>query len=315
MKIINEDEKVDINPSRFVAFDFETANKDLASVCALGIVKVENLEIVEKRYWLIRPFELYFDPFNVSIHGITEEDVKDKPEFDRLWPEIKSYLENNLVLAHYASFDLSVLRHVLDKYDIKYPEFPYSCTWYISKRLWKGLSSYCLDSISNHLNIDFIHHNAEEDARACSLIAIKACEKNRVKSFEELARSIHLNHGYIRPNEYNPVGGFSSKRVKDYKPQTDTFDESCQVFNKSFVFTGTLESMTRKEAIQRTVDCGGICHQMVREDSNYLVLGIQDYRKLKDGKRSNKMKKAESLILRGSDLEIINEDDFLRMFS
>jgi DNA polymerase-3 subunit epsilon len=172
-----------------------------------------------------------------------------------------------------------------------------------------------LDSISDHLNIDFIHHNAEEDARACSLIAIKACEQNGVDSFEKLARSIHLNHGYIRPNEYNPVGGFSGARVKDFKPQTDTFDESCPVFNKSFVFTGTLESMTRSEAIQRTVDYGGICHQTVRKNSNFLVIGIQDYRKLKDGKRSNKMKKAESLILRGSDLEIINEDDFLRMFS
>ena len=79
---------------------------------------------------------------------------------------------------------------------------------------------------------------------------------------------------------------------------------------------GTLQiSMTRKEAIQRTVDYGGICHQTVREDTDYLVIGIRDYRKLKDGKLSNKMKKAESLVTRGFDIEIINEDDFLRMFN
>lgn len=315
-KKINDSEKIIIDDSKFVSIDFETANSDRASVCAMGITLVDSLKIIEKKYWLIKPYELYFDPFNVSIHGISEADVKDKPEFNELWPEIKQYINKNLVIAHNASFDISVLRHVLNHYEIDYPEFPYSCTWYISKKVWQGLNSYCLDNIADYLSIDFKHHNAEEDSRACSIIAIKACEKFNTTYLTELTKILDLNHGYLRKNEYNPVCYKSNNlRVKDIKPDTNQFDETCLIFNKSFVFTGTLESMIRKSAIQKVVNAGGVCHQTVREDSNYLVVGIQDYRKLKDGKRSNKIKEADDLVSRGFDIEIIHEDDFLRMFN
>ena len=89
---------------------------------------------------------------------------------------------------------------------------------------------------------------------------------------------------------------------------------NCPVYNKSFVFTGTLESMPRKQAMQKVVNSGGICHQTVRKDTDYLIIGVQDYKRLKDGKRSNKMIEAEELIKRGSGIEIIKEDDFIKMF-
>lgn len=317
-KKINDSEKIKIDDSKFVAIDFETANSDRASACSIGIVIVKDSKIVNTKYWLIRPHELFFDPFNVSIHGITEEDVKDKPEFGKLWPEIKEYLDKNLVIAHNASFDLSVLRHLLNQYSIDYPEFPYTCTWYISKKVWQGLNSYCLDNVANHLSIQFQHHNALEDAKACSLIALEACKNKNSATISELTETLKLRQGYLRANEYNPVLDKEcsySLRVKDIKPEKSNFDENCPVYNKAFVFTGTLESMARKQAMQKVVNVGGICHQSVREDTDYLVIGIQDYKKLKDGKRSNKMIEAEDLIKRDFNIEILKEDDFLNMFT
>jgi DNA polymerase III subunit epsilon len=316
---INDSEKIKIDDSEFVAIDFETANTDRSSACSLGITIVENNKIVDNKYWLIRPHELYFDPFNISIHGITENDVKDKPEFCELWPEIKGYLDNNLIIAHNASFDISVLRHVLNQYNINYPEFYYTCTWYISRKVWQGLNSYCLDNVANHLSIKFQHHNALEDAKACSLIAIEACNEKNVYTINKLAEVLKLKHGYIRANEYNPVHdkeySYSTAiKIKDIKPENDNFDENCPVYNKSFVFTGTLESMPRNQAIQKVINTGGICHQTVRKDTDYLVIGIQDYKKLKDGKRSSKMLEAEDLIKKSFKIEIIKEDDFLNMF-
>ena len=67
----------------------------------------------------------------MSIHGITEDDVKEKPTFKELWSEIRSYIDDNLIIAHNMSFDLGVLRHVLGTYDIDYPKANYSCTWRI----------------------------------------------------------------------------------------------------------------------------------------------------------------------------------------
>ena len=63
------------------------------------------------------------------IHGIKQGDVEDALEFDLIYAQIKPLFENAYVIAHNASFDMSVLRHVLDLYDIPYSEVEYLCTY------------------------------------------------------------------------------------------------------------------------------------------------------------------------------------------
>jgi len=40
---------------KFLAIDFETANYDEYSACALGLVSVQDMVITEETHWLIRP--------------------------------------------------------------------------------------------------------------------------------------------------------------------------------------------------------------------------------------------------------------------
>lgn len=92
-------------------------------------------------------------------------------------------------------------------------------------------------------------------------------------------------------------------------------NENSPLFDKVFVFTGTLERMTRKEAMQLVVDHGGQCGDGVNKKTNYLVLGNNDYcTTIKDGK-STKQKKAEQFKLSGADTEIISENVFYDMFT
>ena len=69
----------------FIAIDFETANRYKNSVCSLGMVYVKNNIITKKKYFLIKPPKFYFDPFNIKIHGIKPDDVKDKDSFPIVW--------------------------------------------------------------------------------------------------------------------------------------------------------------------------------------------------------------------------------------
>ena len=71
--------------------------------------------------------------------------------------------------------------------------------------------------------------------------------------------------------------------------------------------------MQRKEAIQKVVNVGGYGSENVIEKTRYLVIGQLDYRTLKDGKKSNKIKRAEQLLSQGRKIEMITEMDFLRM--
>lgn len=85
----------------FITLDFETATRDRDSPCELGLTFVENNQITKVKSWLIKPsYYPYFDNFNVSIHGITPNDVKDAPEFGELWNDIKPLIEGQFLIAH-----------------------------------------------------------------------------------------------------------------------------------------------------------------------------------------------------------------------
>ena len=71
--------------------------------------------------------------------------------------------------------------------------------------------------------------------------------------------------------------------------------------------------MTRLEAAQRVVDCGGKCADGMSRRVNFLVLGEQDYRKLNGQSKSTKMRKAEALLAQGAEIEVLPESDFLQM--
>jgi DNA polymerase-3 subunit epsilon len=308
----------------FLAIDFETANRSRASACAIGLAVVENGVITESFQRLIRPSELFnewgescFDFFNVMIHGISEEDVKDEPEFNEYWPFLEQYLKNRTVVAHYASFDISVLRYVLDEYGMQYPEFNYFCTRIISKKLWSNLPSHSLDIVADHLGIKFTHHEPEDDARACSQIAIQACKEVGANSLPELADKLEFRNGHLSPSGYKAarlhLPSYYDIKLDEIVPSTDEFDPAHDFYAKTVVFTGKLDSMTRKEAMQQAVDVGGKCSKSVNKSTNFLVTGQQDFRRLTDGKTSNKMKKVVQLISQGYDIEIISESEFLRM--
>lgn len=106
-----------------------------------------------------------------------------------------------------------------------------------------------------------------------------------------------------------------SLSAKDVTTSRTDFDETHPLYEKLCVFTGTLERMPRKDAMQKVVDLGGYVGNSVTKKTNYLILGNNDYCPLiKDGK-SSKQKKAEALKLSGNDIEIISEDVFYDMIS
>jgi len=295
----------------WVAIDFETANSDRASACALGLVSVQDGQVAKRQSWLIRPLDPYFDPYNVMIHGITEDDVADSPTFAELWDEIYSEIEGRSLVAHNASFDMSVLRHTLDGSDLPYPALDYYCTRVISQALWKTLPSYGLECVSDHLGIAFQHHIAVEDAMACAAIALHGISKVGVSDLAELAERLSVRGGHLHP------GGYQACRLKissaSIESRVKKIDPEHSFGGKIVVFTGELRSMVRKEAQQLTVDHGGRITETLRKDTNFLVVGDSDFRKFRSGQKSSKLLKAESLRAAGADIEILSEEEWLQL--
>ena len=303
---------------RFAAIDFETANNFIGSICAVGIAVMDDSYIVDKKYWLIKPHEDYrhFDPFNVMIHGISKDMVADAEEFDAVYTdEILPLLDGAVVLAHNAAFDMSALRHVLDLYGIEYPDIRYICTYKAALRTWDDLENYKLNTISEFLDFRFEHHNALEDALACANVLRAVIKEKDAADFIGLLSALGMRAGRLFSCGYSPcsIGRQNYNKSLGIAATTDRFDEEHEFYRKKIAFTGTLLSMKRKDAMQKVADAGGYISDAVTEDTDFLVMGTQDYGKFSNGRESSKTQRAKALISEGRKIQIIDEKEFIKM--
>lgn len=299
----------------FITLDFETANSQRNSPCEIGLTFVKNGQIIETKSWLIKPMDNEFDNFNILIHGIRPEHVADKPEFNELWTEIKPLVENNLIIAHNASFDISVLRKTLELYQLSFPTLNYSCSYIFSKKVWQGLPAYDLKTLCKVNNINLNHHRAGADSKATAELTLKAFEIAGVSSFEDFPEKLRTTIGHLYDGGYKPS---ETKRIYKAKDLSKIIGDPTKhnpdsiFYGRYVVFTGALSSMIRAEAQQTIADIGGIIGNSVTKETDFLVVGQQDYRIVGDDGMSSKQEKAVKLIEKGSTLEILSEDDFLK---
>lgn len=300
-----------------LCIDFETANSFVGSICAVGIAVIENGDIIASKEWPVKPHSDYyfFDSLNTMIHGITEKDVRNSPEFNEVYFQLKPYFENAILVSHNAAFDMSCLRNVLELYNLPYPENQYFCTYKAALKTWDGLENYKLNTVCKHIDFSFNHHNAKEDAIACGKVLLAALSKKGTLDIFKFADIIGMRLGKLFPGGYIScsIANKSNFNSKLITAETDVFDPDHEFYKKKVVFSGTLSSMTRKEAMQKVVNKGGIISDGVTEDTDFLVLGLQDFSKFADGKESSKTKKAKNLISKGRKLQIIDEVEFLKL--
>lgn len=153
----------------FTALDFETATWDPSSVCQVGMVRMEDGIITEKVSQLVRPPKNTYFYKNIEVHGIQPEDTEDAPTFESVWFDIRHLIEDEVIVAHNAGFDVNCLQNTLAYYDIAQPHFEVRCTRVIYRR---GLAY-----LSKKYKIPLNHHDAYSDAHACAQLYLKHLQR------------------------------------------------------------------------------------------------------------------------------------------
>ena len=290
----------------FVAIDFETATGSYESACALGIAVVRGMQVTETWYHLLQPPQNRYEEANVRVHGITPSQTADAPTLDQLWGEIRHFFEDNLVVAHNARFDTSVLRASLHSSE-GIPNFKWADTVEITRHLIPGRHS--LDACCSYFNIPLEHHhNALDDAVACANVAI-CCAKlvgcESVKAMQKQERFTVSD--FHRRSSYNRFQN-KSVRLSDVKATVEQFDLTHPLYQKTLVFTGDL-SVDRAEAVQLAVNKGAVVKSGVSGKTQVVVLG----RRESGAPMSGKEKKARELIAAGKDIQLLDEEAFLAL--
>ncbi len=157
---------------------------------------VENGRLLGTEHIYIKPTPNYYDSYNSYIHGITDSDTRYEGTFKQQWAYLKKHFHGRTIVAHNASFDCSVLRFTLDDAKLPYPDMDYHCTYRLAQKALP-LRGHTLADVSRHFKINLNHHNAESDAKASALIALKLCELYKVGSLQELSTGLGFKVGKI----------------------------------------------------------------------------------------------------------------------
>ncbi|KAF5082470.1 DNA polymerase III PolC-type [anaerobic digester metagenome] len=160
----------------YIAIDFETANNERISACALGLAFVKDDTIVNSEFYYIKPPDgTVFSSRNIDIHGIKEEDVEYSSTFDELWnSELNHFFNENILVLHNASMDASVLRNLLEFYQVSDYNINYTCTMNVAKKMHYPAR---LSELCKKFNIEIERqHDPKSDAIACAEIASKFIE-------------------------------------------------------------------------------------------------------------------------------------------
>lgn len=156
---------------RFAAIDFETANWQRTSVCAVGVVVINQGKLEEQFYSLIQPAPNFYSRRNTEIHGLSRLDTEDAPVFPTVWREILPLVKGIPLVAHNSVFDEGCLRAVHALYEMDYPDYRFYCTCRLARKYFKGLENYQLHTVSAFCGFDLLHHhNALADAEAAAVI-------------------------------------------------------------------------------------------------------------------------------------------------
>lgn len=181
-------------PLDFTAIDFETANSSSASACAVGLARVRDGRVVATQGWLIQPppgHDRFFE-INVGIHGITPADVAHALGWSEQLADLLAFAGDDILVAHNAGFDMTVLRRACEVTGDAYPAFRYLCSLQVARKTYE-LDSYRLPLAAAAAGfLDFAHHDAAADALACAHIVIDAAARAGAQDAVELAMLLGL---------------------------------------------------------------------------------------------------------------------------
>lgn len=285
----------------YVVLDVETTGLDpvFNDIIEIGLVRVRQGNISDRFQSLVNP-GYALDSFISELTGITDDMLISAPKLEEIMPSAISFIGDDFVVAHNANFDINFMYDSCLKLELLAFKNDFIDTMRLSRRLFPEFAHHRLTDLIQRFKIsDTVEHRALKDA-----IQTHAC-------YEYLKRYIADNNIELE----NFLKRADKISAKDITTDKTDFDENSPIFGKQFVFTGTLEKMVRKDAMQIVVDSGGTCGDSVTKKTNYLVLGNNDYCKTIKGGKSSKQKKAESLKLSGFDIEILSENVFYDMIS
>jgi len=182
----------------FCVFDLETTggNHKSDKIIEIGMVRVENLEVVDSKNYLIQP-EIRIPDFIQKLTSISPEDVEGAPLIEDVIEEILEFMSDTILVAHNTSFDIPFFNSVLRRLNKPELENRSLCTNLMTKYLVPNLMNSNLNYMSKIFDIHHKKaHRALDDAMATAQLLIRYLHIFIDKDIQK------INHLYYPRNRY-----------------------------------------------------------------------------------------------------------------
>lgn len=192
-----------LSSGTYAIVDTETTGMSAArgQIIEIGILRVENGEVVKKFQSLINPGRLLSHTI-VGITGITDAQLERAPYFEDVAEEIFDLLDGAVLVAHNARFDYSFIKAEFARLERKYTAKTL-CTVKLSRAAFPTQRAHNLDAvIEAHGLTCMSRHRAYDDAEVLWQFFTAA-----EKSLGEEAFTQHINRALKRhtlPSQLDP---------------------------------------------------------------------------------------------------------------
>ena len=121
---------------KFACLDTETTGlspQGGGRICEVAVSVSKAGQCVDQFATLVNP-AMPMHPDVIAIHGITNEMVKDAPLFQDILPTLLGVLDNCVVVAHNADFDIGFLQWEFEQCGMRFPRYPVIDTLKLAKK-------------------------------------------------------------------------------------------------------------------------------------------------------------------------------------
>lgn len=278
-------------PESFVVFDLETTGLDsrVDEIIEIGALKVVENKVVDSFEMLVKPTVL-IPPFITNLTGITNAMVSDAPSIEEVLPKFLRFIGSAILVGHNVNFDINFIYDASLKIFNQPLQNDFVDTLRLSRKLLKNLYHHKLGEIAHYYGMDtFGSHRSLKDVEMTLAVFYKLQEEilNQYGSFAAFSGSF----SYVSTN------------ARDIVPNSPIPNTKNLFYQKHVVITGTLEKMTRKEAMQYLCNLGAFLENQVTVKTDYLIVGTGRGKTCK----STKLRMAENLQKSGFGIQIISD--------
>lgn len=289
-------------PKDYVMIDIETTGLKSAEdeILELSAIRIRNHQKDQTFSSLVQP-KRPVSSFITNLTGITNHMVMEAPTIDQVLPAFLDFVQEDIILGYNVKFDLGFI------YDtaVHLYNFPvqndYLDVLTIARKLVRGTPNHKLGTMAQNFGISY--EGAHRGLTDCYIT---------VEVYNHLfnhAKQVYRSEQDFKNAFYRRAYPKQIK-VDDLKAETTDFNPLHPLFNKTLVFSGDLDNMTREEAMQKALNKGAVLGKSVTLKTDYLIVSQSDLNKQK---RTTKFKKAEEYANRGEKIKIISEKIFKQL--